>query len=288
MRPLDTLYGLRARFVLQALDAVMTARLRPAWPQGHVWGRPGFSSRYGRVQRAAVLGACHAPALFERLFRLLFRPEGVPFARLGGLRLLDWGSTRTVFLFEGVGSGGHRILKVCRATLGRRRAAIEREAGIERAEYRRLQAWHAGSGVVVPTSHVILHGPLLSRPALAHVQRYVKGPHRDVFTDVSATELEQLLAGHDALRRQFTRFAAETLAAARREGACADLVGRRNLVLVTDDTGPRVALIDVGVVEFQVKQRDSPSGWLETRRRLDLLERVLDVSASSGSAKGYS
>lgn len=270
---LASLETVRSRFVLKPLDAVMTARLGPPCASSDQGGS-GSISKYRKTQRAAVLLGDWFPRVSDWVCRRLFNPRYLPFADVGGVRLLGWGTGTTVFLLEPLHGGEGRVLKVYRYSLGRRRHTLVRQARQQRATYERLRAWYDESGVLVPTSFVILHSPLLSQGAVANLQPHVAGPHRDLFTDVSEAELKDLLDTCPPFRRQFASFARATVAAADRDGACADLAGRNNIVLVEHRGGVRLVLLDIGVHDFSARTKATRGGSGETLERLAYLRRL--------------
>jgi len=77
-------------------------------------------------------------------------------------------------------------------------------------------------------------------------------------------------------------FACATVRAAERSGVCADIAGSKNVVVIEDGRGARLALLDIGVHRLARKEETDPSGFAETRRRLAYLERLRDAVVRPG------
>ncbi|HXE80138.1 MAG TPA: hypothetical protein VNK41_05265 [Vicinamibacterales bacterium] len=272
VRLLDACDDAWSRYVLRVLDAALTAELPADDRSGAV---PGGSRRYSRTQRAVRLLHWCFPLASEAARKRLLRTGRLPF-RGGDIRLLSYGSSATVFLLlrgtDACGSDGI-VLKIYRRSLGRRTTAVIEHARARLALFERARRWYEGEDILLPTAHLVLHAPLLARPAAASVQPFLPGRHVDVFDGVSEDELVALLCAHPALAAQFRFFADRTLRAADAEGACVDIVGPNNLVVAGGES-PRLWLIDVGIYEFERKRQRSPRALAKMTRRLAYLRRV--------------
>jgi hypothetical protein len=267
----------RSRYLLKALDAVATSTLSPP---PHSSGSPAAAaahrSMYERVQSAAKRVARSWPGTAERIYGALFSAYHLPFPADCDLTLLNFGSGTTVFLITFCDMRRY-VLKVYRYSLGRRAPTLLAQAAEQRAAYRTLCRWYDGCSVVLPTSFLVLNGPLLGRPALGCVQPYIdSNSTRDLFSDISESELLIQLHEHELLRRQFQAFVQCTVDAASNERASADLLGRNNLVLLDDGERTRLQLLDVYIHPFATRQRRAPGSLAHLQLRLAYLRRVRD------------
>lgn len=262
------------RFLYRPLDAVLTSPLRPpARLAARVLavGNPR-SSHYDRVGNLARLGAALLPGPVAWASTLLHRPAGLPF-RCGGVRPLAFGSGATVFLLEG--EERLHVLKVYRRTLGLRVPDLVRAAAWYRSKYERVVAWYGG--IVLPARYLVVHGPLLGRPAVACVQKYVPGMDRDLLNGRGDEEILAEADADEGLREELERFVIRTLEIHARERAIVDVLGAGNLVVVVEEGRPRLRLCDYGAFDLDGavpdRVRDRVDGAL---RRLERLAGRLD------------
>ncbi len=256
---------LRSRVLYRSLDAALTAQLRPRQARFSLLrlSNPRLSN-YDRIGMLVSLAG-----LDERLGNMLVRPRRLAF-RSPSVELMSFGSGTTVFSLD---QGGERprVLKVYRRTLGLHLSRLLLLARRYRARSRQFTSWFGE--VVHPTQYLILHGPLLGRPAVACVQDYLPGPLIDPL-QLGEAELVRLLDSDPGLRRQFDAFARRCLAL-RQEGVFPDLLGRGNLVLLAGTQGGgALRMIDCGVFDLR-----HPS--MQT-----LLPRVEQVAARLRAALG--
>jgi hypothetical protein len=265
----------RSRYVFRTCDAVVPAGL--SRPKGR---GPGEHARgteaYRRAQRLVGTWAQRVPAAYEWARRRLLDDGRLPIAS-DGARLLDYGSGTTVFLLHVGHRAEPRVLKVYRKTLGRRLDVLLAHAGEQRAAYRTAVAWYDGCGLLLPTSFLVVHAPVLSVPALACLQPYVAEPSRDLFTGIGEEDLVQLLGTHPGLRAQFVRFVRRTLAIAEGQRTCIDLVGHNNVALIGTGGECRLILFEHGgVYDFERKRVRNPGALSILMQRLEYLRRVCD------------
>jgi hypothetical protein len=276
--PGSHLEALRSRYLFRAMDAALTAGLLVhrapgvGAPRGVAIGTP----RYRGVQRLAGVLATVLPGFTARLRRGFVDTSRLPFD-FTTFEMLAFGSGVTVYLLRPASgsSGGPRVVKVFRKSLGMNTDALVGHVRERRAAHRRVLAWYRDCGVVLPTQFLLLDGPLLGRPAAACIQAFVDGPKRDVFQDFTETELEEVLGTDERLRAQLASFTRSTARAAAEEGACVDLLGRDNLVVRATPTGSELVLLDMGIYEFARKAVRSPAALAAQRERVAYLERML-------------
>jgi hypothetical protein len=204
------------------------------------------------------------------------RHEDLPL-KVSHVELLSFGTGATVFLLHcPQPSGGETamVLKILRRSLGRRSHILVRQAEEFRDRYEMVARWYADSSLIVPTSFVILRGPLLGLPAVACLQPMVAGELTDFFQDHSDGQLVTLIRLHPALQAQFCNFVTRTLSIVREQSLCVDLVGRDNLLLVATRDGMRLQLIDFGVFNLHRLQMNSPALYSEAGERIARLSRL--------------
>jgi hypothetical protein len=276
--PGSYLEGVRSRYLFRAMDAALTAELlvHRAPGAGMRGGVAAGTPRYRGVQRLTGALAAVMPDFTARLRRRLVDTSRLPF-EFATCELLAFGSGVTVYLVRPTSgsNAGARVVKVFRKSLGMRREALLGQVRERRAAHRRVMAWYGDGGVVLPTQFLLLHGPLLGRPAAACIQPFVDGPKRDVFQDFTEAELEELLGTNERLRAQLASFTRATAFAAAEEGACVDLLGRGNLVVHAAPTGSELVLLDMGIYEFARKAVRAPAALAAQRERVAYLERML-------------
>lgn len=238
----------RSLLVMRALDAALTAKLRPRsgalasclralrWKSAH----------YERVGNLVQCALTAVPALEPRLMRSLLDASRLPFAG-ARIELRGYGSGTTVFRLERDGARP-LALKVYRRTLGRDPLHLANVARRYRERYRRLCA--VFGEVVLPAEFVVLHGPLRAAPAVASLQPWLQGPLHDVL-GLPDAELFALLARYPGLEARFAEFVERSLAwhegTFPERGVFPDLVGRGNLVVTEEGASARLWLLDYGI-----------------------------------------
>lgn len=271
--------ALRSRFWCKALDAVLTAELRPRQGVGRLLGTlvSPSSSHFDRTAALRNLLSAAAPGLVARAHRRLLLPGVLPFRGVE-LELMAYGSGATVFLVHA--TGRRYVLKVNRRSLGRSRASLAELGRTVRGKYESARRWFgegAAGDVLVPTSHLILAGPLRGFSAVATVQPFIEGAKSDFFRDHSDDEILDLLGGDARLRQSFLAFGSRFLEVYRSQGRCVDLLGRENLMLVRNDGRYRLRLVDYGVFDLALQgaRPDLIEGMASLGGRLQgLIERV--------------
>lgn len=274
MRPwVDHLNEAASRFVYRAADAAMTSRL----PRTRVAAVPrARSSNYERMQNVVTSASARMPKLMALVSRWMERHENLPL-KVSRVELLSFGAGATVFLLHGpprVGGDSAIVLKIVRRSLGRRIHVLVQQAEEFRDRYEMVARWYADSSLIVPSSFVILRGPLLGLPAVACLQPLISGQLADFFQDRTDAQILNALRLHPPLRAQFCNFVTRTMAIVREQSMCVDLVGRDNLLLVATREGMRLQLIDFGVFHLHRLQMTSPALHSQAGERLARLARL--------------
>lgn len=251
----------------------MTAPLRPATESGGQF-RKLLRERLSNYERLSILVNLldrAAPGLARRLSTGLYDPSRLPFP-VERIKLFSYGSGSTVFLLE---KGERRyILKVYRRSLGKNKKELKDLADHFAGKYQKVAGWYRGSYELTPaSSFLILHGPLLARPAVAVLQEYIPGEKRDFFLDFGDEELLTLMEQAD-FRSQFLFFAQRTLEVYQESGLCFDFIGRDNLMVVQEGGRARLAIIDFGIFERNQMQAASPGVYRQVEARLARLKRL--------------
>ncbi len=269
------LEALRVRLVYRALDAVLTAPLRPSRSRIEDL-RGALSPRSSYYERVASLTGCIdslLPGAGRRAARRLLRPGLIPFSG-GPVDLLGSGSGSTVFHLPM--ERGRYVLKVYRRTIGRSAERLVRLAAWYRQKHRTVSSWYPGPfSIVAPAGFVVLHGPLLARPGVACLQPYIEGM-RGFFEDLDEGEQVRRLEGDAGLKDQFCFFARRTLEVSEASGCCPDLLGSRNLVVTGVRGNSALKLIDYGIIDLRALNAGPSSASSRISKVLSRLKTLLD------------
>jgi len=281
---MHVLEDVRTRIALRFLDAVTTAPLRPRRRLGAllkaVWSPR--SSNYDRAGSAMQLIDSVVPGAARSASRILRRTERLPFRSpdgeaLGGekrgglkLELAGYGTGATVYAL-GRGSG-RRALKVYRRSLARPPAGLLEVAAEYRVQYERIRAWYAGLPHLVPaTEFLVLHGPILGLRAACGMQDWIVEDRVDLFEKLDDYARDGARNGTldqaGELGRELRRFASRTLELWASEGLCIDLLGQDNIVIANEESGPRLRLLDTGILRLEGAD-DPRRARVEDRMRL--------------------
>jgi hypothetical protein len=276
----NSLEGIRSGVVLKALDAIVTAPLRARTSLLSNW--KGLlhprSANYDRV--ASFVGFLEevVPGISERLSQRLMASARLPFVA-SHIEVLGFGSGATVLLLRS--PSGQKVLKIYRRSLGRSSEGLMALAQEFRQKHTTISGWYgAPSYVVLPTHFLILHGPLLSQPAVAALQPYVEGEHRDLFTDFETDELFALLRNDPELAQQVLSFARQTIRLYSELRLAPDLLGHRNLAVVTQGNRRKLLLMDYGIFELGKLAQRSPATAARIEDRIACLRFMLDRSST--------
>jgi hypothetical protein len=261
---------IRSRWIMRALDAALTGVTLPAasFPD-----EGSARSTYYRVQFLAGKARGASPLLGTFIARLLLRTDRLPFEPRDVLPLAT-GAATTAYLLNGAARsepGATYVLKTYRKTLGRSMRYAMEHLVTANANYHTVRNWYGNDNIVVPSTFVILHGPLLGSPVLACIQPYVPG--RDFFSTMSQPQARKELLRDPAIRSAARAFAARTLAIAESEQRAVDILGANNLIV--SPAGPdrmRLQLIDFGILDFAVLKGRAPSRLIQVRDRLRFLQ----------------
>jgi hypothetical protein len=247
-----TVEALRSRVFFKMMDAVLTAPLHPRQTIRALL-RAIFSvhsSHYTRVASTINLADQVIPGTSQRISNSLVSPTQLPLA-VRSVSLMSYGSGSTVFLLDT--PIGTLVLKIFRRSLGKKGLSLFNVADEFQAKYRTVSRWfnHAGFQLVPPAIFLILHGPLLGKPAAATLQPFITGEKKDLFLDFQDDELLHLFQSDPKLRQEFVFFACNVLEMATVERLCPDFIGRDNVLLVRVDADCRLAVIDNGIFNLE-------------------------------------
>ena len=273
-----TFDNLRTKIFLKSLDAVMTAKTRSRRRcREHVVTLLSWcGSRYDRVASLVGIVDSVLPGAERRVSDWLLRTRYLPFPE-ARVELLDRGSGSTVFAVK---LDSHRVvLKVYRRTLGQRGAALQGLAREFSAKHQTVASWYGGGpSVVEPARFIMLHGPLLSQPAVACVQRFIEGEKSDLFEDFTDAELLHLIDQNPHFRAQFVFFTDRTQERSEKQLTLPDLLGNQNLMVVRSGNSTRLTLIDYGILELPALNAGDCERLVD---RLERLRSLRDIAASA-------
>ena len=264
-----------SRYLFRALDAVLTAPVAQRG-QGSV-GRifvPLRQAHFKRVQTVANVLESRWPQLALLIRKRLVREETLAFSAYRRPELIGFGAGSTVYRMPSSSTPAEdAVLKVLRRSLGRESDVVFAEARDAQESYRRLATLYDGADLVVPTHYLVLQSPLLGRPAAACLQPCLTGEMKDLF-DYAEEELLDLLREHAALAKQFRLFVQRTVESLRTTHTCVDLLGHSNVLILPTAEGPRMRIIDFGVMQLDELLRQRPQVARELRRRISRLVRL--------------
>ncbi len=284
--------GERCAYVLlKALDAIVTAPLRPAEPASSNWRcllNPR-SAHYDRVAAAVRLADRASPGFLARAVRWVVRLEHLPFPHQG-TEVLGYGAGATVLRLRNCG-GGDAVLKIYRLSLGRGASEVLKIAVRFKKQHERVSRWYNNRRIrlVPPMQFLVVQGPVLGRPAAAGVQPYIGGEKRDLLQQYSDAELVELMRRYPTFRAEFEWFARRTLGTIARETCCFDMLGTGNLMVILDDEAPpRLVVLDSDFFDLHVLGQESPE---RLERLADAIARIRSllaaVEADRESAGGW-
>lgn len=243
----------KTRILYRSLDAAFTASLRRRTGALSQLGSMVSlrSSNYERVAAFVCLLDHAIPGVQRRVHDSLYRPQNIPFVN-GDLELIGSGSGATVFL---VREGSRKVvLKIYRRTIGRSRENLVKLAGEYREKLTRVSRVYGD--LVLPASYLILHGPILRRPAVAALQEFLEGPLFDFFA-LGTAKLASMARVDPEFRQQCILFATRTLDTLDREGTCADLIGEGNVSVFKRAGKSELRLLDYGFFDVAALRRNS-------------------------------
>ncbi|RPJ77162.1 MAG: hypothetical protein EHM24_00665 [Acidobacteria bacterium] len=257
-----------------SLDALLTAPLGPRQRAGTLAGvllRPR-SSNYRRLSAlSSLLDRLTFGRLSRRLSSSLLDLRHFPL-RAQRVTPLAHGTGSTVFLLE---TGTNRaVLKVLRRSLCRPAREAMQIAAQFQQQHERLRQCYAGvDRLVVPSAFLVLHSPLMGAAAAGVVQPYVPGKKHDIFLDYTVHEAVELLGHHPALREQWLGFS-RCFLESMQTGACFDLVGRENLMLVEHEGAMALKIADNGMFDLETLRTRSPERLARLQSHVQRLKEI--------------
>ena len=231
------------------------------------------SSHYTRVASTINLADQVIPGTSQRISNSLVSPAQLPLA-VRSISLMSYGSGSTVFLLDT--PGGPKVLKIFRRSLGKKDLSLFNVAGEFQAKYRTVSHWfnNADFQLVPPALFLILHGPLLGKPAAATLQPFITGEKKDLFLDFQDDELLRLFQSDPQLRQQFVFFAGKVLEMAA-AGLCMDFIGRNNVLLIRVRADCCLAVIDNGIFNLEKLRTTRPAVYAQIEAYLERLRQLM-------------
>lgn len=263
-------------WLYKALDAALTAPLNPKTRASQLlksvlgWK----SSNYNRISSLLNLLEHLAPGLSQRISASLLRFDNFPFEGFD-VRLLATGTGATVFLLDNLVE--RKVLKVFRRSLGCSAKEVWGVAREFKEKHEKLSAWFNHTyELVVPSTFVVLHGPLMGSTAAAVWQPYITGKKYDVFLDFSVNEAINLLRSDPILKSQWVDFSKQFLISLEENDTCFDLVGRENLMLVQDQGKMSLMIVDNGLFQVNVIRTQNPGRYRQLQAHVEILRKITE------------
>jgi hypothetical protein len=266
----------RSRIVLKALDALMTAPLRPRRSLFSDCRRmlDPRSPNYERTACLAGLADRIVPGFSARLSQTLIHPARLPLVTTQ-VELLSFGSGATVLLLNT--PVGPRVLKIYRRSLGRSPESLLELAKAFRRKHEIISQWYNREfDLVLPTDFLVLHGPLLSSPAVAALQPYIPGTKKDLFRDFDPPELLELFRSDPQLGRQFAFFARQTIQLQTEHELLPDFLGKGNVAVVMEAGCRKLRVMDYGIFNLRLIRKQSPATASQLEDCFQRLKSVLE------------
>ncbi len=274
--------GIKSRFFYRPVCAVITSSLQPKISfMGNLKSvvNPGLS-RHDRVSAVINLFDAVLPGSVKRVANFLCGADQLPIVK-GHTTLFASGTSAIVFLVETIDS--RNVVKIYKKSLGKNLEGLLQIANFHKKKYELATCWFKDiPKLVVPSLFIILPNTIFKSPALACIQPYVDGVKKDFFNDFSDTELLSLMEKHPALREQFIYFATKTIQLYSDYNIFIDILGNENLVLLENDHGITLKLIDFGMAPMDVWKIRSAEICSRIEARMSRLGSLLEeVSALS-------
>lgn len=235
--------------------------------------RSGKVSNRERTAHLINLIDAFVPGLATVASRHLYRTHALPFADQHP-QLIAYGKGSTVFRLNA--GGEDRVLKIYRRSLGKHGRELFDVLNSYRQKYNMVCEWYNGPfEMVIPSSFLIVNGPVLNQPVAASVQPYVGRAKRDLLYDFTDAELVSMMREDDHLRDQFIYFASRTIHAYTHYRVVLDLLGYENVVLIENDGQTNLLVLDPGVLSLDQLRTKRPVKIPAIREVMERLQGLL-------------
>jgi hypothetical protein len=264
----------RLSWLYKSLDAILTAPLKPKGRAAQLFWmviKPR-SSNSNRISSLVNLLDRFTPGLALRLAAALMRTQHLPLAGYN-VSLLAYGSGATVFMLD---NGRERsVLKVFRRSLARPVDEVLEVAREFQKKHALLTGWFNDPyQIVIPSTFLVLHGPLMGAGAAAVLQPFVGGEKSDIFLDYSTEEAVHLLQSNPHLKAQWIDFTHRFLKSMEETNTCFDLVGRENLMLVEQAGKLSFNIADNGVFNIATIRTHAPALYTRLQAHCERLNQI--------------
>jgi len=227
-----------------------------------------------RTAHLVNLADAIVPGLAGVVSKKLYRTHLLPFADQHP-QLIAYGKGSTVFLLNT--DRGAKVLKVYRRSLGKRGEDLFGVLDAYRAKYNMICEWYNGPfNLVIPSSFLIVNGPVLNQPVAASIQPHIGASKSDLLQDHTDAEIVRMMRENAELREQFIYFASRTLYVYSNYGIVLDLLGYENIVLINDEGRQDLLILDPGVLSIERLQKQRPAKVHTIRQVMVRLESLLE------------
>lgn len=240
------------------IDAIITAPVHAqasAGQNARLLVQSG-GSNYKKMGAFINLLDCFIPGIGRKASLYFLRSKKLALAE-GRLTLLDFGSGATVLRYEN--ASGDYVVKISRKSLGKPAVTLLQFSREYQESYSKLVAWYNQKYPIVPSSHFFIsQSTFLDTPCIVCVQDFVDGEQEDLLRDYDDEQIVQMMKRDRRLGDEFMEFIRGTLQAVESEGLCLDMLGRKNLMLLTRDKVKQLVIVDLGVFNLDTLARDMP------------------------------
>jgi len=259
----------------KSLYAIMLA---PAQPEQsfYQWFNSIFypgQSRYGRL--ASLVNT------LDRIFPGTSRNISSTIAQKN---LFPWQSPHHPVQLIGSGAGaavfkfGDNVLRIYRKSIGGGIKSAISTVNLYRKYYHTMNTWYKNKhNIVLPMHFLVIHGPPLSQPVAASLQAHIPLSRKDFFKDFTQDQLVNLAQDNPSFKQSLIFFLEQTFAFYDQEGACPDILGTDNIVIVFRDGIPHLHILDTGILYLDNIQAEFPDRIYQIQAAMQSLETLYQV-----------
>ncbi len=211
---------------------------------------------------------------------LPFNPEKFSFEGLEG----HGGQSRVYLLKSLENNLPSYALKIFRSTY-LKRFFENTDTAIEsfRSEIKQVKEWYSPDlhDIFLAEYMLKLKDPFTKKEALAVLQPYQTGEIKDIFTDISKDDLITLLNNNADLKNKFIKFTKQTLQHANKTEEVLDLLGDKNLSIISSENNDRLVVLDPHHI-YKTSDSENNVG-VRCQEKLAYLKSVLNELSSDNA-----